>query len=116
MPRHPPCTLSSLTTFIDHRQTQGRIRRTGDPIPPGLASRQNRTSRAINKRASLRETGDPRLLGLRRKVMNHLNRTRQKGARRVQGRRKDRRARGGRKSHGAKDPSFLALFLKKTLL
>ena len=25
MPRHPPCTLSSLTTFIDHRPYPGRI-------------------------------------------------------------------------------------------
>ena len=24
MPRHPPCTLSSLTTFTDHRHTPGR--------------------------------------------------------------------------------------------
>ncbi len=26
MPRHPPCTLSSLTTFIDHRHTPGLAR------------------------------------------------------------------------------------------
>ena len=36
MPRHPPCTLSSLTTFIDHRRVP-RTSLTGTSEPAGRA-------------------------------------------------------------------------------
>ena len=35
MPRHPPCTLSSLTTFIDHRHDQPGEELTPRPISNG---------------------------------------------------------------------------------
>src|SRR5688500_19504913 len=41
MPRHPPCTLSSLTTFTDHRHT-GQVSR---PVPycrPSCPGRRTR--------------------------------------------------------------------------
>jgi hypothetical protein len=106
-----------LTTFIDHRPIQRQPPDSGQSLPYGPArSRRDlrpfgtEPTRAINKQASLREAGDSPLPDLRREIMNHLNRTRQKGARRVQGRRKDHLARGGLESRRAKDPSFLALF------
>ena len=35
MPRHPPCTLSSLTTFIDHRHDQPQEELTPEPVSTG---------------------------------------------------------------------------------
>ena len=97
MPRHPPCTLSSLTTFIDRRlkthclelEPYGAGTRAGSgvrkhPHPPRLSSRRIRTSRSIHKRASLRET-----IHSSSKERIDRNRTRQKGARRITDRRKD---------------------------
>ena len=37
MPRHPPCTLSSLTTFIDHRHDQLEEELTPEPVISGRA-------------------------------------------------------------------------------
>jgi hypothetical protein len=47
MPRHPPCTLSSLTTFIDHRHDQrsekseARSEKEKIPSPPHRAPTAN---------------------------------------------------------------------------
>ena len=68
MPRHPPCTLSSLTTFIDHRPYPGRAspyeRPTTDQInPDGLSIRLASMAEATPAR---RPTSDNRQKGARR--------------------------------------------------
>ena len=40
MPRHPPCTLSSLTTFIDHRPYPGRASPYERPIMGQINTRR----------------------------------------------------------------------------
>lgn len=68
MPRHPPCTLSSLTTFIDHRPCPGGAspyeRPTTDQInPDGLSNRLASMAEATPAR---RPTSDNRQKGARR--------------------------------------------------
>ncbi len=56
MPRHPPCTLSSLTTFIDHRHDSPREELTPRRISGGRA--RNGTD---NRQRSYRRKGARRL-------------------------------------------------------
>ena len=56
MPRHPPCTLSSLTTFIDHRHDRPGEELTPRPISGGRAG--NGTD---NRQRSYRRKGARRL-------------------------------------------------------
>ena len=95
MPRHPPCTLSSLTTFIDHRPYPGRVSPYERPIMG-----------QINIRDGLLTCSSPPLLRgycpLRSKGDSRPS-IRQKGARRSSGQdRKDQGARGGFKSANTK--------------
>ena len=56
MPRHPPCTLSSLTTFIDHRHDSPREELTPRRVSSGRAG--NGTD---NRQRSYRRKGARRL-------------------------------------------------------
>jgi hypothetical protein len=90
MPRHPPCTLSSLTTFIDHRPHPGRMSPYERPIMGQINTRRasNCSSPPSHTRyCLLQDKGDSRPS------------IRQKGARRSSGQdRKDQGTRGGFKS------------------
>ena len=79
MPRHPPYTLSSLTTFTDHRRVP-RSSLTGASEPAG---------RAVTV-AALRRTGRPADA-----IANGSDR--QKGARRLAARQKDQMGRESRR-------------------
>jgi hypothetical protein len=126
MPRHPPCTLSSLTTFIDHRhkikEARSQKREAGrktslrrhtasePPTPPirpqGSGKRYERPIMGqINTRRASNCSSHPphnRYCPLRRRSDSRPS-IRQKGARRSSGQdRKDQGARGGFKSANTK--------------
>ena len=50
MPRHPPCTLSSLTTFIDHRHDSA-----GEELTPGRISGGRAGNGTDNRQRSIAE-------------------------------------------------------------
>ena len=50
MPRHPPCTLSSLTTFIDHRHDSS-----GEELTPGRISGGRAGNGTDNRQRSIAE-------------------------------------------------------------
>src|SRR5678815_4280745 len=52
MPRHPPCTLSSLTTFTDHRHETGQHA----PIPPAGGRATVRTTDKPIRYRTIRDT------------------------------------------------------------
>ena len=61
MPRHPPCTLSSLTTFTDHRPSPGRgeaygqrRHRSDQPRRHRWPARRSRTSPVRRQRHDVR--------------------------------------------------------------
>jgi hypothetical protein len=56
MPRHPPYTLSSLTTFIDHRRD-----RPGEELTPGTVSGGRAGNGTDNRQRSYRRKGARRL-------------------------------------------------------
>src|SRR5258706_9465053 len=79
MPRHPPCTLNSLTTFIDHRLHPGRMNTyerptMGQIISDGLllahvrpAATTIKSDRIRRSRPSYRQKGARRSSGQDRK-------------------------------------------------
>ncbi len=106
MPRHPPYTLSSLTTFIDHRHVP-RTSLTGTSEPAGRAVTVA-TTRCSSRAVDAIANGSDR----------------QKGARRLPTRQKDQNGRESRSSlfllhrasHPAKDnkPLNLVIHLSKS--
>ena len=73
MPRHPPCTLSSLTTFIDHRRDPlteeltpsgppagGRSPRPTSSTSPGSAATSTRSTSTTSSRSRPRSAGRSR--------------------------------------------------------
>ena len=90
MPRHPPCTLSSLTTFIDHRPHPGRMSPYERPIMGQINTRRASNLLITALRPWVLPT--PKTSDSRPSI-------RQKGARRSSGQdRKDQGIHGGFKS------------------
>jgi hypothetical protein len=64
MPRHPPYTLSSLTTFIDHRHLnlRSQMRDRKSQIPPGVVGRSPVALLPRADKRSIRRKGARRIL------------------------------------------------------